>query len=109
MVVIDRERLDSAGFIAGQNAVLEQIAIGVSLSSVLTQLVQLIESQSPEMLCSVLLLDEDRLHLRHGAAPNLPASYVEAIDGVAIGPNVGSCGTAAYFAKTVVVTDILTD
>jgi PAS domain S-box-containing protein len=107
--VIDRESLDSESFIAGQNAVLEQIATGVSLFNVLTQLVQLIEAQTDEMFCSVLLLDEDRLHLRHGAAPSLPESYVEAIDGSAIGPNTGSCGTAAYFAKVVVVTDILTD
>src|SRR5262245_23703331 len=61
------------------------------------------------MFCSVLLLDEDRLHLRLGAAPSLPESYVDAIDGSAIGPNTGSCGTAAYFAKAVFVTDILTD
>lgn len=61
------------------------------------------------MLASILLLDRDGVHLRHGAAPSLPAAYSQAIDGVSIGPNVGSCGTAAYLRKPVVVSDISTD
>jgi GAF domain-containing protein len=47
--------------------------------------------------------------MRHGSAPNLPDAYVKAIDGLAIGPDVGSCGTAMYSGKTVIVTDILED
>jgi diguanylate cyclase (GGDEF)-like protein len=47
--------------------------------------------------------------LRHGAAPSLPATYTHAIDGTLIGPNVGSCGTAAYFGTPIVVADIATD
>src|SRR5262249_58256760 len=61
------------------------------------------------MLCSILLLYDDGLHLRHGASPSLPDSYVKAIDGMAIGPKAGSCGTAAFLGKSVVVTDILSD
>jgi PAS domain S-box-containing protein len=61
------------------------------------------------LLCSVLLLDEDGQHVRHGAAPSLPHSYARAIDGLAIGPNAGSCGTAMYRKELVVVTDILQD
>ena len=60
-------------------------------------------------MCSILLLDEDGRHLRHGAAPSLPSAYVEAIDGVAIGPSVGSCGTAAYLGERVVVEDVRSD
>src|SRR5207248_4707012 len=47
--------------------------------------------------------------LRHGGAPNLPKAYTEAIDGAFIGPSVGSCGTAAYRAEQVIVSDIATD
>ena len=96
-------------FLAGQNLILEKIASGADLPEVLASLLRLIESQSGGMLCSILLLDEDGLHLRHGAAPSLPESYIKAIDGSAIGPRAGSCGTAVYFGKPVVVTDILTD
>jgi PAS domain S-box-containing protein len=47
--------------------------------------------------------------LRHGAAPNLPKAYTDAIDGLAIGHSVGSCGSAAYRAEQVIVSDIATD
>jgi PAS domain S-box-containing protein len=96
-------------FISGQSFILEKIATGASLSEVLTRLVQLIESQADGMMASILLLDEDGIHLRHGAAPSLPKSYVEAIDGASIGPNAGSCGTAAYLRRPVVVTDTQKD
>ena len=68
-----------------------------------------IEALLPDMRCSILLLDADGVHLRHGAAPNLPDAYNRAIDGVEIGPQAGSCGTAAYRNQAVIVTDIATD
>ena len=61
------------------------------------------------MLASILLLDRDGRTLRHGAAPSLPVEYIHAIDGSLIGPEVGSCGTAAYSGRSVVVTDIPAD
>jgi signal transduction histidine kinase len=60
------------------------------------------------MLGSILLLDEDKRRLRHGAAPSLPDFYNEAIDGLEIGPGVGSCGTAAYTGGRVIVEDVMT-
>ena len=60
-----------------------------------------------EMLTSILLLDGNCL--RHGAAPRLPAEYCKAVDGVEIGPNAGSCGTAAHLGHAIYVTDIATD
>jgi PAS domain S-box-containing protein len=80
-----------------------------SLESALSALVRLIEMQAPGMRGSVLLLDEDGVTLRHGAAPSLPAAYNAEIDGLRIGPARGSCGTAAFTARQVVVTDIATD
>jgi len=105
----DNPHFCSDAFVAGQNRILERIAAGGSLPEVLTTLVQLIEAQTAGMLCSILLVDEDGLHLHHGAAPSLAESYVKAIDGMSIGPNAGSCGTAVYHKRTVVVTDILKD
>ena len=72
-------------------------------------LVRVLEAQFAGMLCSVLLLDEDGQHLRHGAAPSLPEPYSKAIDGLRIGPKAGSCGTAMYRREPVVVSDILQD
>lgn len=96
-------------FQAGQSRVLKMIAGNAPLSEILRKLVLLIESQSPGMLCSVLLLSADGNHIEHGAAPSLAPQYVKAIDGAPIGPKHGSCGTAMYRGKPVVVTDILKD
>jgi len=93
----------------GEHRVLEMIASGTALREVLASLTRVVEAQCEGMLCSILLLDKDGAHLRHGAAPSLPEYYNAAIDGVEIGPRAGSCGTAAYRREPVIVTDILTD
>ncbi|MCH8966133.1 MAG: GAF domain-containing protein, partial [Planctomycetes bacterium] len=95
--------------LAGQSLVLELLAKGAGLETVLTELVRTIERCSPDMLCSVLLYDSASRCLRQGAAPSLPAEYNAAVDGVSIGPAAGSCGTAAYNRKRVVVEDISND
>jgi PAS domain S-box-containing protein len=86
---------------------LKMILLGASLNEVLRSLTRLIESHSKGMLCSIFLLDEDGLHLRYGVAANLPEAYRAATDGVCIGPNVGSCGAAAYLRQPVFVSDIV--
>jgi GAF domain-containing protein len=98
-----------AAFQSGQSRVLKMIAADAPLSEILEKLVLLIEAQSPGMLCSVLLLSPDGNHILHGAAPSLSPQYVKAIDGEPIGPKHGSCGTAMYRGKPVVVTDIFED
>jgi len=92
-----------------ERSLLKNLVSGQALPVVLNQLAVSYEVLFPGMLCSVLLLSSDGLHLTHGAAPSLPAAYCQAIDGVAIGDQVGSCGTAAYTRKTVIVSDISTD
>jgi hypothetical protein len=83
-------------------AVLEMIRAQQPLTRVLESLCLKIEEQSAGLICSVLLLSPDGT-LRDGAAPSLPASYRLAIDGIKIGPRVGSCGTAAYRQQPVVL------
>lgn len=91
------------------NAMLGMISSGAATSDVLSVLCETIEKQSPGLLCSILLLDSNRNTLRHAAAPSLPQSYIEAIDGVAIGQSVGSCGTAAFRGEAVFSSDIACD
>src|SRR5829696_5695968 len=105
---IEREKTEEE-FRIGQSKILQRLAASAPLSEMLERLVLLIEPQAPGMLCSVLLLSEDGDHVRHGAAPSLPPEYVKAIDGSAIGPKHGSCGTAMYRGEPVVVTDIVSD
>lgn len=100
--------LGSSAFDAGQRAVLERIAQGDPLGGVLADIVRLIERQAEGMYCSVLLYDEARRCVRHGASPSLPAEYSALLDGLEVGPQAGSCGAAAYLGERVVVEDIAT-
>jgi len=96
-------------FYAGQSRVLEMVAASTPLPEILTNLVLLMEAQAEGMLCSILLLSTDGQHVEHAAAPSLPPTYVKAVNGASIGPRNGSCGTAMYLKKPVVVTDVMTD
>src|SRR6266436_5632272 len=107
MDVTERKRAE--GLRDGESRILEMIARDAPLQKILENLVRVVEAQFGGLLCSILLLDEDGQHVRHAAAPSLPKPYIEAINGLSIGPQAGSCGTAMYRRKPVVVTDILQD
>ena len=92
------------------NKVLELAVADSPLEQTLGELIGIVESTSrTNVLGSILLLDPDGKHLRHGAAPSLPELYCAAIDGAEIGPKAGSCGTAAFTGQPVFVSDIATD
>ena len=94
---------------AGQQQFLELLAAGGGFSETLQALIHTIEEQWPGMLGLVLLLDEDGKHLHIGASVSLPEEYVQSIEGLKIGPMVGSCGTACYRRERVIVEDIAKD
>lgn len=104
--VAETEAARHRALLEGQNRVLEMIARDVPLHETLEAIVLAVESHAPGAICSVLLLDPDGVTLRHGAAPNLPDAYNALIDGQKIGPDAGSCGTAAYRRELVIVEDI---
>lgn len=107
MDVTERKRAEALR--EGESRILELIARDARQEEILDKLVRVVEAQFAGLLCSVLLLDEDGQHVRHGAAPSLPKAYSKAIDGLSIGPKAGSCGTAMYRREPVIVTDILKD
>jgi len=80
-----------------------------TLAKTLEAIVLIVEAKNPGMICSILLVDEEKQHITVGAGPNLPAAYNQAIEGLRIGPTVGSCGTAAYWNVPVVVENIAED
>ena len=111
-MLLERERTAhklTAELNAGQSRLLEMIAKGAPLKDTLSSLMLLIESQSEGVNCSTLLLDETGLLIRPGAAPNLPEEYTRLLDGIPIGPMAGSCGTAMFLKKQVIVTNLLED
>lgn len=100
---------DSEQFLGEQARIEQMIAGNAPLQDILSQLLLMIEAESPEMISSILLISEDGNHVKHAVAPSLPANYVKVIDGSPIGPKHGSCGTAMFRGKPVIVTDIATD
>ncbi|RFZ92649.1 PAS domain S-box protein [Mucilaginibacter conchicola] len=86
--------------------VLEQLAGDADLFTVLHSVVRSIEEEDPTSICTILLYDKETNTLGTGAAPSMPDFYNEAIDGISVGDGIGSCGTAAFSKKLVIVDDI---
>lgn len=91
-----------------QNDILSMISCDAPLTDTLQALALMLETEHPEVFCSILLLDATSQTLHAGAAPSLPAAYNEALEGLAIGPTVGSCGAAAFTGQVCYAEDILT-
>ena len=96
---------DSLNSTFGQPVVLGQGEANEALNMMLRALEV---AGGDEFFVSILMLNEDGQTVRCAAAPSLPKSYVEAINGSSIGPYAGSCGTAAYTGRAVFVADIET-
>jgi PAS domain S-box-containing protein len=103
----DFKRAES--LLAAEKRALELIAGGASLAAILEDLCSAVDAQSPRIISSVLLMDRYGNRLRPGAGSRVPSGWAEAINPVTIGPCVGSCGTAAFLKKRVIVSDIASD
>jgi PAS domain S-box-containing protein len=106
----ERQELEKSSRVLEQERrMLELVAQGASLKQVMDALTRLIESNSPGCLCTILLLDEEKRHLMAGSSGSIPEEYVQAINGLEIGPEVGACGSAAFRNEIIIVDDIATD
>src|SRR3984957_13638155 len=106
----DREKLErSSRVIEEERHVLELIAKGCSLKEVLDALTGAIERMATDCFCTVLLLDEEGKQLWEGSGGGLPAAYMQGVNGLVIGPDVGACGSAAYRNQTTIIEDIAND
>src|SRR5467141_871759 len=103
----DRKRAEA--LLAAENQILEMVATGRPLAVILDGLCRLVDTLCDKSLASILLIDPNGRCLRRGAGPSFPEAFMAAVDGVEIGPCVGSCGTAAYRKEQVIVSDIATD
>src|ERR1700733_4102020 len=106
----DQEKLErSSRVIEEERRVLEMIAKGYSLREVLNALTAAIERMAPDCFCTVPLLDEGGKHLWEGSGGGLPAAYMQGVNGLEIGPDVGACGSAAFRNETTIIEDIAND
>lgn len=99
-------QIDFEALLNAQAKVLKLVASGRPLGICLDTICREIEGLLSDdgVKSSILILNDQSLV--HGAAPSLPTAYCDAINGVQIGDNVGSCGTAAFTARPVYVDDI---
>ncbi len=88
--------------------ILELLANGAPLNTILEDIVHSVEQANPAMLCSIMLLDSQGKYLLCGAAPGLPEFFSHAMHELEIGMGVASCGTAAFTGQRVIVEDIQT-
>lgn len=86
--------------------ILEKMASGASLPCLLDAIVTFVEKNSPGALCSILIANDECTRLSRGAAPSLPDFYNDAVNGLRIKQGMGSCGTAAFLKKRVIVEEI---
>lgn len=92
-----------------ERRVLEMVSAGAPLTEILAMIAASIEDTAAGTLGSVLLLDNAGLRIRLAIGPSLPPEYNHALEGLAIGPKAGSCGTAMYRREPVIVPDIESD
>ena len=88
--------------------ILERLSQGAPLADVLNLVASYLEKAHPDLLGSIMLLDDAGERLFIAAAPSLPETYAKGIDGTRVGQGVGSCGTAAWSGQEVFVEDIAT-
>jgi len=105
--ISERKRFER--LLAGQKRVLETIAGGAPLGEALAAVTRLFEDEFPGTLCTVVLLDAAGRRIARCIGPSLPPAYNAALAGLEIGPEAGSCGTAAWRRELVVSADIATD
>ncbi|WP_027519562.1 EAL domain-containing protein [Bradyrhizobium sp. WSM1417] len=91
-----------------QQLIMGALADEVPIGEIADRLCRRVEQIAPDVVCSLLHIDAAGL-IHPLGGPSLPEDYSRALDGVAIGPNVGSCGTAAFYGEPVLATDLETD
>src|SRR5216117_520967 len=90
----DRKRAEA--LLAAENQILEMVATGRPLAVILDGLCRLVDKLCDKSMASILLIDPSGRCLRRCAGPSFPEAFMAAVDGIEIGPCVGSCGTAVY-------------
>jgi PAS domain S-box-containing protein len=104
-----KQSLGRESLLVATKRALEMIANGATLTSILEQLCLAIDAQNPIMMSTVLLADAGGTELLPAAGPRVPHSWPGATSPVPIGPDIGSCGAAAYLKQRVITSDVASD
>ena len=105
--ITDRKMAEN--YLLDHNNILGSLVAGKPFQEILDGLNQKAEKHSAGMMSSILIMDKSKNFLRYGSAPNLPAEYIKKTSKVFLGPNEGSCGTAAFLKRMIITEDISLD
>lgn len=103
------DRKAGENYLLDHNKILGNLVAGKPFQETLDGLTLKVEKYSTGLKSSILILDKSKTYLQYGSAPSLPADYIRKTNKVFLGPKEGSCGTAAFQKRTVVVEDISRD
>jgi len=103
----DRKRAEAQ--LAGEKVLLEMVASGSSLDHVLTSLCRFVEYTAADCKCGIYLIDWSGPTFRTGAAPSLPATFNDALEGLSVTASAGPCGLAALTTSQVIAEDLESD
>jgi PAS domain S-box-containing protein len=103
----DRKRAEAQ--LAGEKRLLEMVASGHALTDILTELCKFVEETAGDCKCGVYLIDWRTANFRLGAAPSLPATFNDPVEGLTVTSDAGPCAVAALTKSQVIVTDVESD
>jgi PAS domain S-box-containing protein len=103
----DRKRAEA--LLAGEKRLLEMVAGGNTLTSILDALCRLVEETASGCICGILLLDKSGTSVELARGPSLPPSYNEAILDWPVNPDSGPCARAFFLKEQVIVADVASD
>jgi PAS domain S-box-containing protein len=103
----DRKRAEAQ--LAGEKVLLEMVASGSSLDHVLTSLCRFVEYTAADCKCGIYLVDWNGPTFHTGAAPSLPATFNDALEGLSVTASAGPCGLAALTTSQVIAEDLESD
>lgn len=105
--ITERKRLETQR--EYENAILEAMAAGAPEDEILLRIVTAYQAMHPGMIPSILRVSADGARLTRCIGPGLPEGYRRAVEGIAIGPGMCSCWSAAWTRAPTLVADIASD
>ncbi|MGM0564625.1 MAG: EAL domain-containing protein [Pseudomonadota bacterium] len=92
-----------------QQLIQDRIARNAPLDAILASIAQMVERYLPDARVTIMLYDPDQNTLSLVEGQGFSETYHEAMQGLEIGPDVGTCGVAAFKRELVITEDVEED
>ena len=105
--ITDRKKIDNLWNL--NREILEKVTRGKSLGKVYDDITNRVDELLPDASSSIFLMMPDNKHIHLVSGPRLSNKWKEHVNVFPVSAKAGSCGTAAYTGKRIIVTDITAD